>query len=195
MLAFGGVLAINSQLGVSPVNLIQLSFSHSMGISLGLAAFYTFVIYVVAQIILLRKAFNPIQFLQIIFAALFGHFISFFNSVIQLGESLMSVRIMLVFMSLIFIAIGIVLTVTPRLIPMAPDGIAVAIATKLEVDFGKGKIIFDTIIVLLSIIILFLSASGFEDIGIGTILSAIFVGRIVLFINKNFKRKLENILL
>lgn len=194
MLALGGVLAINSQLGVSPVNLIQQSFSHSMGISLGVAAFLSFVIYVIAQVIMLGKEFKPIQTLQILFAVMFGQFIGFFNSVIQFENISIFYRIMLIFISIVVIAVGIFLTVTPKLVPMAPDGIAGAIAIKMKADFGKGKIVFDIIIVLTSTIILFLSNSGFSDIGIGTVLSALLVGRVVLFINGRFKEKFEKIL-
>jgi len=193
-LALGGVLAINSRLGVSPVNLIQLSLSYLIGSSLGFAAFISFVTYVILQALLLKKDFKPIQILQILFAVLFGFLLQFFNNSIQLENLSLTFRVSLVFISILVIALGIFLTVTPRLIPMAPDGMAGAIAFKLKKDFGKGKLVFDVIIVVTSAVILFVTNSGFEDIGIGTILSAILVGKVIVFVNSRFKEKLEAII-
>lgn len=194
ILAFGAVLAINSRLGVSPVNLIQISISHGTGLNLGVASFVFFSICIVGQIVLYKKEFKPIQFLQILFAILFGHFLSFFNETIQLEGLSMFIRIVLCFISIILIGIGIFLTVTPKLVPLAPDGMAQAVAVKMKADFGKGKIIFDIVIVLVSAILLFISSSGFHDIGIGTVLSMLLVGKVVIEINRFFKEKLEKIL-
>jgi len=193
ILAFGGVLAINSRLGVSPVNLIQLSVSHSLRLELGIASFVTFTACVVWQIIILKKDFKPIQFFQILFAILFGYFLGFFNNNIQLGVTSMPIRVALLLVSLVFVSTGIFLTVTPKLVPLATDGIAGAIAVKMKADFGKGKIVFDIIIVATSIVMLFITSNSFSDIGFGTILSMLMIGRMVLFINKNFKAKLEKI--
>lgn len=61
-------------------------------------------------------------------------------------------------------------------------------------DFGKTKIYFDCTVVFLSILILIISHKNLEGIGVGTLLSALFVERIVFFINKNFKEKVESII-
>jgi len=193
MLALGGVLAINSRLGVSPVNLIQLSMSHSLQLDLMIGSIVTFTVFVLWQIVILGRDFKPVQFFQILFAVLFGYFLGFFDNQIQLENLSIIVRVLLLVASLILIPIGIVLTVSPELVPLAPDGIAGAIAIKMKADFGKGKIVFDIIIVATSIVLLFITSNSFSDIGIGTILSMLIVGRIVLFINKHFKEKLTKI--
>ena len=192
-LSFGGVLAINSRLGVSPVNLIQLSVSHSFQLDLMVGSIVTFTAFVLWQIVILKRDFKLIQFFQILFAVLFGYLLGFFNDQIQLENLSIVVRVLLQAASLILIPIGIVLTVSPGLVPLAPDGIAGAIAIKMKSDFGKGKIVFDIIIVATSIVLLFITSNSFSDIGIGTIISMLVVGRVVLFINKHFKEKLEKI--
>ncbi|WP_196000164.1 hypothetical protein [Clostridium sp. 1001271B_151109_B4] len=77
LLVLGGVLAIKSNLGESPVSSLSLSISKVSSISLGTAAAILFTIYVGIQIIILRKDFKVIQLLQIIFAILFGQIMIF----------------------------------------------------------------------------------------------------------------------
>ena len=74
---------------------------------------------------------------------------------------------------------------------MAPDGLAQVISKKAKIDFGKAKIYFDCIVVVLSVSILLVNSKGLDGLGIGTILSALLVGRIVVYINKNLKHKIE----
>lgn len=45
----------------------------------------------------------------------------------------------------------------------------------------------------LSVGILLINNKGLDGLGIGTVLSALLVGRIVAYINKNLKHKIENI--
>ena len=71
LLALGGVLAIKSNLGASPVSSLPLSISKVTSISLGRAAAILFIIYVGIQILILRRDFKIVQLLQIIFAILF----------------------------------------------------------------------------------------------------------------------------
>ena len=77
--------------------------------------------------------------------------------------------------------------------PVAPDRLAQAISKKANIDFGKAKIYFDCVVVALSIAILILNNKGLDGLGIGTILSALLVGRIVSYINKKMKQKIESI--
>ena len=60
LLALGGVLAIKSNLGASPVSSLPLSISKVTSISLGRAAAILFIIYVGIQILILRRDFSSI---------------------------------------------------------------------------------------------------------------------------------------
>lgn len=194
MLALGGVLTIKSNLGASPISLLPLSISKVSNIELGTAAFLLFTIYVIIQMILLKKEFKSIQLLQILFAVLFGKLMNFFNVIIQINADDMYVRILLCTVAFLLTAIGIVFTITARIVPVAPDGLTQAIGLKTNMDFGKAKIYLDCLVVAISIILLFLNNKGLDGVGIGTILSAILVGRIVFMINRNYKNNLEKLM-
>ncbi|MEG0668442.1 MAG: DUF6198 family protein [Clostridium sp.] len=194
LLALGGVLAIKSNLGASPISSLPLSISNVSGISLGTAATILFSIYVLIQIVLLRREFKAIQLLQIIFAVMFGQLMNFFNLAININIENNFMKILVCGLSFIITAIGIVFTITANIVPVAPDGLTQVISLKGKIDFGKAKIYFDCVVVILSVLILIMNGKTLEGLGIGTILSAILVGRIVFLINKNFKVKLEQII-
>ena len=57
-LAIGVTLSIKSQLGVSPVNSLPYVVSQVMNLELGLVTTLVFTVYVLMQILLLRKDFK-----------------------------------------------------------------------------------------------------------------------------------------
>ena len=63
--------------------------------------------------------------------------------------------------------------------PVAPDRLAQAISKKANIDFGKAKIYFDCVVVALSIAILILNNKGLDGLGIGTIVAAFTMGKMV----------------
>ena len=193
LLALGGVLAIKSNLGASPVSSLPLSISKVSSISLGTAAAILFTIYVGMQIILLKRDFKMIQLLQIVFAILFGQIMNFFNLIININVDSFYIRIFICILSFFITSLGIVFTITADIVPVAPDGLSQAISKKARIDFGKAKIYFDCVIVILSGSILLFNGKGLDGLGIGTILSALLVGRIVAYINKNLKHRIEYI--
>lgn len=193
LLALGGVLAIKSNLGASPVSSLPLSISKVTSISLGTAAAILFIIYVGIQILILRRDFKIVQLLQIIFAILFGQIMNFFNAIININVDSFYIRIVICILSFFITAFGVTFTIIANIVPVAPDGLAQVISKKAKIEFGKAKIYFDCVVVALSVGILLINNKGLDGLGIGTVLSALLVGRIVAYINKNLKHKIENI--
>ena len=184
LLALGGVLAIKSNLGASPVSSLPLSISKVTSISLGTAAAILFIIYVGIQILILRRDFKIVQLL---------HIMNFFNAIININVDSFYIRIVICILSFFITAFGVTFTITANIVPVAPDGLAQVISKKAKIEFGKAKIYFDCVVVALSVGILLINNKGLDGLGIGTVLSALLVGRIVAYINKNLKHKIENI--
>lgn len=194
MIALGGILAIKSNLGASPVSSLPLSISRVSRLSLGTATIALFTFYVLIQIIVLRKNFKKVQLLQIVFAILFGQIMNFFNSIINIDVDNFYIKITICLLSFFITALGVFITITSNIVPVAPDGLVQVISLKRRIDFGKAKNYFDCMVVILSILLLLINGKSLEGLGIGTILSAILVGRIVFIINKYFKENLEKII-
>lgn len=112
LIALGSVLAIKSNLGVSPISSLPFSLTKVSSISLGAASTILFTFYVVVQIIILRKDFKIIQLLQVAFAILFGQLVNFFNTIININIDSYFIIIALFIMSIFVTAIGVFLTIT-----------------------------------------------------------------------------------
>jgi len=193
-LALGSVFSIKSNLGVSPISSLPFSINAITNISMGMASTILFCVYVCAQIVLLKKEFKPLQFLQIVAAILFGQAINFLNTWINISSDNIYIQFLLCIVSLLCTAVGVVFTITANIVPVAPDGLAQVISTKTKVEFGRVKICFDCIVVLVSVFLLLVNINTLPGIGIGTILSAILVGKIIMLLNKYFKSNLEKII-
>jgi uncharacterized membrane protein YczE len=193
-LALGSVFSIKSDLGVSPISSLPFSINAITNISMGMASTILFCVYVCAQIVLLKKEFRPLQFLQILAAILFGQAINFLNTWIKIGFDDLYLQFLLCILSLICTALGVVFTITANIVPVAPDGLTQVISLKTKVNFGRVKIYFDCIVVILSAILLLVNINTLTGIGIGTILSAILVGKMVMLLNKYLKSNLEKII-
>ena len=194
VLTFGNALTFNSNLGASAITALTFAMNQVTGITLGLMSFIMFTSYVLLQAILLKKDFKPIQYLQILFAVLFGQFLQVFNSLLQIEINNLMIRFLMVIAGITCVAIGIFLTVTPRLVPLAPDGMTQAVSIKAKIDFGKAKNFVDITCVTLAITLLLLTGNNLNAVGIGTVLSAIFVGRILYLLNRYLKSSIEKVL-
>ena len=74
ILAFGIALAVNCELGVSPVSSLPYVVSLIFNVSLGTCTTIVYATYVLLQMVLLRK-FQPALLLQLVFSTIFGWFV------------------------------------------------------------------------------------------------------------------------
>ena len=77
LLAFGVAISVNSDLGVSPVNSLPYVISQIIHVQLGTCVTAVFCSYILLQVLILRREFQPINLLQILFSTLFGYFVDF----------------------------------------------------------------------------------------------------------------------
>lgn len=73
--ALGVAFSVNSNLGVSPVNSLPYVVSRILGKDLGTCVTVIFIGYILIQILLLRKAFRPLDLAQILCSFAFGYFV------------------------------------------------------------------------------------------------------------------------
>ena len=74
VLAFGIALAVNSNLGVSPVSSLPYVVSLIFNVSLGTCTTVIYAGYVLLQMAISRK-FQPALLLQLVFSTIFGYFV------------------------------------------------------------------------------------------------------------------------
>lgn len=186
ILAFGVALSINSRLGVSPVNSIPYVLSRIFGTLPGWWTTGMFVFFMLIQIAILRRDFKPFHVVQIIFATFFGLFLDFtlwlqggFQIPTYFGQLAMLIA------SIFFIAVGLILIISAKIVALPPEALCLAIASKIEgAKFHNVKIIVDSGLVIIAIALSLVFLGGFDGIREGTVISAVLIGKAIPYIRK-----------
>jgi len=194
ILAFGVVFAINSALGISPVNAVPFASSIVSGVGMGISVTVFFLICIGLQIILLGKEFKWINLTQIIFSFIFGFLVDFgiwvigdFTFAALMGDNVMLSYIGQLIMkaiSLVLIAIGLAVYLDAKLINLPSEGLCLAIVDKTGKTFPKVKVAFDCVLVIIAISITLIFLGRLEGIREGTVIAAIFIGKLIPMVRK-----------
>ena len=185
-MAIGVNLSINSNLGVSPVSSAPYAISLVTGINLGLCVQAVYAFFILLQILILRKDFKWINIGQMIFVSIFGYFISYTKVPLAfLVPSNYLLQLVLMFVSLIFIAFGVSLYMSSKLLNLPAEGLTAAIASKVKsIPFHNIKVMVDCSFVLSACIITFIGTGSISGVREGTVIAAITVGKLLPSANR-----------
>lgn len=189
-IAFGVAWSIRSGLGISPVTSLPYVLSLVSGLDLAMAVVVVYLLFVGVQFLLEPKAFRPYHLLEVVVAVLFGVFTDtskWLVNQIPLPELNYLSRLLLLAVSMVLIAIGVVLYVNTHLIPMAMEGMQKAFAQRFHREFGHMKILVDTGVVLLAVALSLVCTHTLVGIREGTVISAIVIGKIVHLIQPHIQ--------
>jgi uncharacterized membrane protein YczE/CBS domain-containing protein len=196
IMTMGIAISVKSGLGVSPVSSIPYTITCVFGIEMGKATVIFHVILVAAQILLLRKAFKLKNLLQIPAGILFGMFTTFCNSLMDFfptPENL-AVKLIMMLISTVLIAFGIFFYVPADFIPLAGEGMMLAVSQVTKIKFSTVKLIFDISMVIISLITCLAVLHSLGSVGIGTVIAAVLVGSVLKVITKYLGKTRDRIL-
>lgn len=185
LLAFGVAISVNSNLGVSPVNSLPYVISRILNVQLGTCVTVVFCSYIALQVLILRREFQPVNLLQILFSTLFGYFVDFAKWTI--GEFALPGyvgRLVMLAVSILFIALGILIYMDVQLVPMPMEGLTACIAKKLGKSFPATKTIVDCVVVGTGLVLCLVFMGCLDGIREGTIITAVVTGKIIAFLRK-----------
>lgn len=186
IMAFGVSLSIRSGLGTTPISSVPYVYNIVFPrLSVGMLTILLNVFFVFLQILILKSDFKIIQFLQIPVVMLFGWFVDVhlsWNGNLIPTNYLMQWVFCLV--SCLFIAFGIFLQLKADVSILPGEGLIMAIAKSLKKEFGLIKILFDSLLVVVALISVFIFLDKLEGVREGTVASALLVGFLVQFYNK-----------
>jgi len=156
---------------------------------MGEATVIMHIMLIVLQIVLLRKKFKPVQFLQLLVAFIFGFFVDLtlflVSAEIQVSNYLF--QWILCLCSCALVAFGVYLEVKAKVTYMAGEGLALAVAEVFHTEFGKAKIGVDSALVVIGVISSFVIFHNLLGIREGTLASALLVGTLVRVYDKKLK--------
>ncbi|REB06480.1 hypothetical protein DVB69_12295 [Sporosarcina sp. BI001-red] len=181
LLSLGVSLSIQASLGVSPVSSLAYAISLSFGLSIGITTILANILFITVQVIL-SKRINLREFaVQLIIVFLFGFFMDGTLFLVQLfpaPENLL-IRFVLLGISFFIIAIGVLAYFTAKLPVMPYDALTYVVSNRFKMKFSKAKITSDLLNVAVAGIVCLVFIHSFGSIGIGTILAAYFIGKIL----------------
>ena len=189
ILAFGVALSIRSDLGTTPISSVPYVYNIKFTtISVGTFTILLNIIFVVIQAFLLKRNFKLFHLLQIPVLILFGWFIDinllFTASFIPSGYIMQWIFCLV---SCFIIAFGVFLQVKANVSILPGDGLVIAVAESFKKEFGITKIIFDSLLVAIALISTLILTGGLYGVREGTVASALLVGFIVQFYQRNFR--------
>lgn len=188
IMTLGVAVSVKSDLGVSPVSSIPYTMTCVWGIEMGKATIVFHAALVLVQVILLRRKFQLKNLLQIPVGVLFGYMTTFSNHLMTFlpDPGNIYIRLGMVVISTVFVAIGLFFYVPADIIPLAGEGVMLAISKVADKAFSTVKIAFDVTMVVISLITCLILIHSLGSVGIGTVIAAVMVGMVLKLITKLF---------
>lgn len=196
-MTLGVALCVRSNLGSGVISSIPMSFT--LAGEAGLAPGWTIggytnimnIILVAAQVLVLRRRFDPMQLFQLVVGFIFGalldinmwitYYISSYQSLIsQIAAQLAGATIL---------GFGVATEIRCGSVTMPGEGIQVAISRVTGKPFPMIKILVDTTLVILAVIsgYWFFGIWPWTVVGAGTLFAMFYVGYVVKLINPHLR--------
>lgn len=188
LLAIGIVINISSGLGVAALSSSIYTTSEIFNLTLGTSSIIWYLLFVVIQCILSKKI--TLEFLmEIPLSFIFGLLNDFYASFIIIKPQSWVQSLILLCIAIICISLGVYLTSKTNIVLNPGDGIVQTISQISQKQFSLIKNIFDISMIICSVALSILTRSPFYGIGIGTIISALMIGRGINLWEKIFNKK------
>ena len=162
-MAFGIALAVNSNLGVSPVSSLPYVVSQIVKMSLGTCTILVYTLYFL---------------LQLVFSTIFGWFVDAAKFI--LGDFCLPTyfgQVAMLAASIVLIGFSLVLYIDVQLAPMPAEGLVGCLSEKTGRPFSQMKTLVDCGSVLIGAVLSLLFLGKLTGIREGTILTALLVGK------------------
>lgn len=178
LLAIGIILNTRTQLGVAAFSSVFYALSKIFDISLGQASMILYVFLILLQVILYKKMTRLIL-LEIPFSIVFSFITDFYDGLVGFRGLPAVQTILLLAAAQIANSLGVYLTVRCQIAVSPVEGIVSAISDVFQMKFSKVKNGFDLSMILVTVVMCILLHCPIYGIGIGTVISAVAVGRLI----------------
>lgn len=189
IMAFGVAFTLKAELGTSPISSTPYVLSTVTPFTVGNMTIALHSICIVLQILILRKAYNPVQLIQLPAAIVFGYLTDLaviITDGIPVGGYLS--RCVLCACGIVLLAIGFSVEVMADVLTLAGDGFVIAVCKVTGMKHGNMKMIFDITLVAVACALSFAFHGRILGVREGTVAAAFLVGQISRRITGLFKK-------
>lgn len=188
VMSVGIALSVHSRLGTTPISTFPLVLGYIFSLSVGTMTIIVNLAFVLAQILIRGRRFQPVQLFQIPVSFVFG---SLIDVAMHLTAGATTDNYLLQWVvalaGIILMALGIALQITARTVTLAGEGIVLAISDELlrrsggnpRYDFGNVKVVNDVTLVLTSVVLSLVFLGELAGVREGTVAASLLIGPLV----------------
>ena len=190
IMAFGVAFSIKASLGTSPISSVPYVVSLFAPLTVGTATIVMHCVFILLQILILRRNYHPIQLMQLPVAVFFGYLTDFGVWAVRgIHCSTYWQQWIVCLIGILLVAAGVSLEVKAGVVVLAGEGVVLAICKVLpKIKFGYMKVGFDVILVVIACILSFTFTGHLQGVREGTVAAALLVGLIAKQIGKLLMR-------
>lgn len=196
IMAFGVAFSIKASLGTSPISSVPYVVSLFTPLTVGTATITMHCVFILLQILILRKDYHPIQLMQLPVAFFFGYLTDFGVWAVQgIGCDTYWQQLIVCLIGILLVAVGVSFEVKAGVVVLAGEGVVLAICKVFpKLKFGYMKVGFDVTLVVIACILSIVFTGRLQGVREGTVAAALLVGLITKQLGKLLARwKLEEI--
>lgn len=154
IMAIGVAFSIKAELGTSSISSVPYVTSVISGLSVGVTTIIINCLFIIAQILILRKRYNWFQLLQLPAVVLFGVMIDVAGIMLKpIPVSNYFEQWVLCIIGILLVGFGVSLEVMANFVTTPGEGLVLAICKVTPIKFGNMKVIFDVILVCTAIVL------------------------------------------
>ena len=196
IMAFGVAFSIKASLGTSPISSVPYVVSLFTPLTVGTATITMHCVFILLQILILRKNYHPIQLMQLPVAFFFGYLTDFGVWAVQgITCNTYWQQWIVCLIGILLVAVGVSFEVKAGVVVLAGEGVVLAICKVLpKVKFGYMKVGFDVTLVVIACVLSIVFTGRLQGVREGTVAAALLVGLIAKQLGKLLARwKMEEI--
>lgn len=189
VMAFGVAFSIKAALGTSPISSVPYVISLFTPLTVGVITIIMHVVFILAQILLLRRNYELIQLMQLPVALFFGVMTDVALIVIA-GINPVSYIQQCAYCALgiVLVGFGVAVEVTADVVMLAAEGLITAITKVFPIKFTRMKVTFDVTLVVTATILSFVFIGSLNGVREGTIAAALLVGPVARVFTSIFEK-------
>ena len=196
VMALGVAFSIKASLGTSPISSVPYVVSLFTPLTVGTATITMHCVFILLQILILRKNYHPIQLMQLPVAFFFGYLTDFGVWAVQgITCNTYWQQWIICLIGILLVSVGVSLEVKAGVVVLAGEGVVLAVCKVLpKVKFGYMKVGFDVTLVVIACILSIVFTGRLQGVREGTVAAALMVGLIAKQLGKLLARwKLEEV--
>lgn len=184
-MGLGVALSVTADLGTSPISSLPYVLGEITPFTMGVMTFAMNIVFILLQVLILRKQFKLWYLLQLPGLLLFSAAIDLNNYLLS-GVVLDTywIQFLIMLLGCVVLGFGIALLLKADIFTMPGDFLVKVISDKTGRNFGRLKVCFDVILVAIAVTVSFVFLHQIVGVREGSLVAALTVGLIVNFFRK-----------